>query len=65
MDKQVLSSVLVQKAFVPWLMDLISIVLGIRSSSVVIKDLRLTLDLKSVFINVDLPRPLWPVQRKK
>ena len=46
----------------PWLTDLISMVLGILSSPVPITDLRLTLDLKSVFISVDFPRPLWPKQ---
>lgn len=49
-----------QKYYValPWLMDLISIVLGMRSSAVPITDFRLTLDLKRVFISVDLPKPL-------
>lgn len=42
----------------PWLMDLISIVLGMRSSAVPMTDFRLTLDLKRVFMSVDLPRPL-------
>lgn len=42
-------------------MDLISMVLGIFSSAVPRKDLRLTFDLKSVFISVDFPKPLWPV----
>ncbi len=48
-------------AALPWLIDLISMVLGIFSSAVPRKDLRLTLDLKSVFISVDFPKPLWPV----
>lgn len=48
---------------VPWLMDLISTVLGIFSWAVASTDLRLTLDLKSVFIRVDFPRPLCPVNK--
>lgn len=50
---------------VPWLIDLISIVLGIFSWAVASTDLRLTLDLNSVFIRVDFPRPLCPVSKKK
>lgn len=42
----------------PWLMDLISMVWGILSSSLGITDLRLTLDLNKVLMRVDLPRPL-------
>lgn len=53
-------TVLEQKhdAALPWLIDLISIVLGMRSSAVPMTDFRLTLDLKRVFISVDLPKPL-------
>lgn len=50
---------------VPWLMDLISTVLGIFSWAVASTDLRLTLDLNSVFIRVDFPRPLCPVSKKQ
>lgn len=46
----------------PWLMDLISMVLGILSSGPGCTDLRLTLDLNRVFIRVDFPRPLCPDQ---
>lgn len=42
-------------------MDLISTVLGIFSWAAGSTDRRLTLDLNSVFIRVDLPRPLCPV----
>lgn len=45
-------------------MDLISTVLGIFSWAVASTDLRLTLDLNSVFIRVDFPRPLCPVSKK-
>lgn len=51
------------KRAIPWLMDLISIVLGIFSWAVASTDLRLTLDLNSVFIRVDFPRPLCPVSK--
>lgn len=44
-------------------MDLISTVLGIFSWAVANTDLRLTLDLNSVFIRVDFPRPLCPVSK--
>lgn len=46
----------------PWVMDLISMVLGIRSSEGAggCTDLRLILDLKRVLMRVDLPRPLCP-----
>lgn len=50
---------------VPWLMDLISTVLGIFSWAVASTDLRLTLDLNSVFIRVDFPRPLCPISKKQ
>lgn len=43
-------------------MDLISMVLGILSSGFGCTDLRLTFDLKRVFIRVDFPRPLCPDQ---
>lgn len=46
----------------PWLMDLISMVLGILSSGLGCTDLRLTLDLNRVFMRVDFPRPLCPKQ---
>lgn len=49
----------------PWLMDLISMVLGILSSELDGTDLRLTLDLNRVFIRVDFPRPLCPVREKE
>lgn len=42
-------------------MDFISTVFGIFSWAVANTDLRLTLDLNSVFIRVDFPRPLCPV----
>lgn len=46
-------------------MDLISTVLGILSSGLDWTDLlRLTLDLNSVFIKVDFPRPLCPEKQK-
>lgn len=51
------------KSPIPWLMDFISIVLGIFSWAVASTDLRLTLDLNSVFIRVDFPRPLCPVSK--
>lgn len=51
------------KSLIPWLMDFISIVLGIFSWAVASTDLRLTLDLNSVFIRVDFPRPLCPVSK--
>lgn len=41
-------------------MDLISIVLGMRSSEMGCTDFRLILDLKRVLIKVDFPRPLCP-----
>lgn len=41
-------------------MDLISMVLGMRSSEVGCTDFRLILDLKRVLIKVDFPRPLCP-----
>lgn len=44
-------------------MDLISTVFGIFSWAVANTDLRLTLDLNSVFIRVDFPRPLCPVRK--
>lgn len=44
-------------------MDFISTVFGIFSWAVANTDLRLTLDLKSVFIRVDFPRPLCPVSK--
>lgn len=44
-------------------MDFISIVLGIFSWVIASADLRLTLDLNSVFIKVDFPRPLCPVSK--
>lgn len=47
-------------------MDLISTVLGILSSGLYWIDLlRLTLDLNSVFIKVDFPRPLCPKKTKR
>lgn len=48
---------------IPWLMDFISTVLGIFSWAVANTDLRLTLDLNSVFMRVDFPRPLCPVSQ--
>lgn len=44
-------------------MDFISTVFGIFSWAVANTDLRLTLDLNSVFIRVDFPRPLCPVSK--
>lgn len=48
----------------PCVMDLISMVLGMRSSEAgCCTDFRLILDLKSVLIKVDFPRPLCPGER--
>ena len=45
-------------------MDLISMVLGIRSSAAgCCTDFRLILDLKRVLIKVDFPKPLCPGER--
>lgn len=44
----------------PCVMDLISMVLGMRSSEVGCTDFRLILDLKRVLIKVDFPKPLCP-----
>lgn len=47
----------------PCVMDLISMVLGMRSSEVGCTDFRLILDLKRVLIKVDFPKPLCPGER--
>lgn len=47
------------------MIDLISIVLGMRSSVVGCTDFRLILDLKRVLIKVDFPRPLCPAERRE